>query len=379
MNDILSLRKLGPEDIRGKRALVRLDLNVPIKDEVVQEDFRIRKIVPTVELLRKMGAKVILISHLEGENGPETLAPVHKYLSQFVDLEFFAGKVENALEPLAGMRDGDVLLLENLRLDEGEKKNSEAFSRSLAALADMYVNEAFAVSHRAHASIVGIPKYLPSYAGMLFEDEITNLSKVFEPQKPFVMIFGGLKFGTKIPLVKKFLQKADKIFLYGALAHPFFRAMGYEIGKSAHDEIPDDFVSIVKNKIVSLPVDLIVSSNGDRIIKGVDKILPDETIVDAGPESLKAVREAVRRAGLVVWNGPIGKFELGYSEGTGHVALSISNAPADSIVGGGDTVAVLNKLKMLSGFGFVSTGGGAMLDFLANETLPGIEALRRSE
>jgi phosphoglycerate kinase len=333
-------------DLKDKKVLVRVDWNVPVQDGKVADDFRIRHSLPTIEFLEKEGAEIIILSHYTGEGN--SLAPIVEHAKKYLPKLVFNGK-------------GKLQVLENLRHDPGEKKNSVDFAKKLAKLGDIFVNEAFSASHRDHASIVSLPKLLPSYAGLRLVEEVNELTKAFYPKHPFLFIIGGAKFDTKIPLVKKFLSLADDVFVGGALANDFFRAMGRDIGASV----------VSDNKL-----DLADFFNSDKIILPEDTIDSGGKIMDAGPLSLEKLKEKIEAANLILWNGPLGHCESGYKVGTHTLAKLIANSGKYSIVGGGDTLAAIEELKLLDRFSFVSTGGGAMLDFLAAGTLPGIEALK---
>jgi len=364
------------EDFLGKKVLVRADLNVPIDSGVVEDAYRIEVVIPTVSFLLEAGAKVILISHIESNHtiNEQTLKPVADILSKnfpvfFVE-DYFPDK--NA-DIDTHLNSGEVVLLENLRKYDGEKNNSEAFAKALASYADIYVNEAFSSSHREHASIVSVPEFLPSYAGLQFEIEMNELSKCFKPEKPFVFILGGAKFDTKLPILKKFFGKADATFVGGALANDFFRDKGYEVGRSLVSNTVPHLHSFPEPPLY-LPTDVIVTGGGDRITRA-DDVRSEETIVDIDGESIDTLREIIFGAKTIIWNGPMGNYERGYTEGTRNVAKLISEVKTNSIVGGGDTVACIRKLGLQKNFSFLSTAGAAMLDYLLNETLPGIKAL----
>lgn len=365
------------KDIKGKRVLVRVDFNVPIKESAVANDFRIKKMLPAVNYLREAGARLVLASHI-GSDGAQSLLPVYEYLQkELSDIRFAESIDEHARKQTETLGEGEVLLLENLRRDAGEEANDEAFAKLLASLGDIYVNEAFSSSHRSHASIVGAPKHLPAYAGLLFEREVEMLSKALEPERPFFLILGGAKIETKMPLVEKFLSVAENIFVYGALAHDIYRARGYEIGRSLHSK-DADVVHLLENEKIVVPTDVVVANEaGEVSVKEPDQVRPDEIIWDAGPLSVNLVRERIAEAKFVLWNGPIGNFEKGFPGGTEHLAEVVAESPAFSVVGGGDTIAAISKLNIEEKFGFVSTGGGAMLSFLGSGTLPGIEALNQ--
>ena len=328
-------------DLEGKYVLLRLDLNVPVDGGHITDPSRIDKSIPTIDLLRSKKARTIIIAHSENK-GDSTLHPMWDYLNGFVPLDFAKDLFSaETVKMIADMQDGGVLLLENLRNDPGEKANDPEYTKRLAAYGDVYVNDAFSVSHREHASIVGLPKLLPHYAGPLLMTEIENLSKAFSPSHPFLFILGGAKFETKLPLVNKFLQSADTIFIGGLLA-----------GEAVKTDV-------VKNGKIVLPVG-------------------DIAAPDANPETLDVLAPKIAEAKFILWNGPLSYYEKGYVAGNEKLAEMIATATAhgaESIIGGGDTSAAIVDKSLLEKYSFVSTGGGAMLDFLANETLPGITAL----
>jgi len=364
------------KNLAGKRILVRVDFNVPIKDGKVIDDFRIKKAVPTILFLQKANAKVIIISHLGSNLSMKPVADkLKKYIPNmnFLGEKILSDKTENAVNNL---NNGDVVLLENLRTEESEEKNSPSFARALSRYADIYVNDAFSVCHRKHASVVGITKYLEGYAGLQLIEEVDNLSKVFNSTHPFLFILGGAKFDTKIPLIKKFARDADTMFVGGALANDFFKYKGYEVGVSLVDKGNPEIKSLLKYKNLILPTDIEVNKGKtNRFIKPND-VLVDENIVDVGPETIKVLEDLISKAKFILWNGPLGKYEYGFGSATEKVLKLIAKSNAESIIGGGDTVAIISKLKIEDKFSFVSTGGGATLEFLASGTLPGIKALK---
>ncbi len=339
------------KNIKGKRALVRVDFNVPIKNGKVLDDFRIKQAIPSIKYLEKKGAKIILITHL-GKDGSASLEPVIKH--------FFKISKCSKLQ---------ISFFENIRKFSGEEKNDLNFAKNLAKQGDFYVNEAFSVSHRAHASVVSLAKLLPSYAGFQFEKEIKNLSKVFKnPKHPFLFILGGAKFSTKMPLIKKYLKLADSVFIGGALANDFLKAKGYEIGKSLVDEIDFGIKNIIKNKKIILPEDVFVK---------------DEIILDIGEKSVKTLENLIQKSKLILWNGPLGKYEDEEAKATKRIMnFLLKQKNKEIILGGGDLVSCIPKSVLesrnykLAPNLFISTGGGATLDFLANGTLPGIKALK---
>ncbi len=361
----MNLPSIRKANFDGKRVILRVGFDVPIQKGKVTEDFRIKKTLPTIRFLQSKNAKTIILSHL-GEKR-ESLRPVANYLKKHLKkFKFIPGIFSvSAKKEISRMKEGDIVMLENLRMDKGEEKNDETFAKKLADFGDIYVNEAFSVSHRNHASITGIPKYLPSYAGLLFESEVENLSRAFRPKHPFLFILGGVKFESKLGVLKRFIKIADKIFIGGALANVFFRLKGIDIGESLFDEK----VSVKKyldNPKIVLPVDF-KKNNG--------------AILDIGPKTIEELINLVRRAKFILWNGPLGNFEIkNFAKGTESVAKAIAGSNAVSVIGGGDTVAAVVKMKLtFIQKSFISTGGGAMLEFLAKGTLPGIEALIKSK
>lgn len=347
------------KNLKGKTVLVRVDFNVPIKNGKIEDDFRILKALPTIELLLKKGAeKIVLITHL-GKDGRDSLAPVIKH--------FFE---------ISKLPKDKITFFENVRKFQGEMDNDLAFAKELSALGEVYVNDAFSVSHRKHASIVLLPKLLPSFAGLQLEAEVKNLSHAFQKTKhPFLFILGGAKFSTKIPLIKKYLKLADFIFVGGALLGDFLKAQGYEIGLSLVDEAKYDLSKILNNKKLILAVDVVVKSEGKLLNKKINEIKKDEMIIDIGKESVKNLSLFIEKSKLILWNGPLGIYEDGGAEATKKLLKLVAGEKAESIIGGGDTVALVSEMKMEKKFSFVSTSGGATLDFLANGTLPGIKAL----
>lgn len=368
---IKKLYELKREELEGKKVILRVDFNVPIKDGVVGNDYRIQRALPTIKFLQENGAILLLLSHIEtkGVDHP-TLLPVFEYIKKealIPNLEFlpsFFG--EEANSKLKDLKNGDAVLFENIRQYSEEKENNEAFAKSIASLGDLYVNDAFAVSHRPHASIVGVPKFLPSYAGMLLEKEIENLNVSENVERPFVFILGGAKFETKLPLINKFLELADHVFVGGALANDVLRATGYDVKNSLLSKPINntgfDIEPIIKNKKLIIPKDV---------------VWKDDVIVDVGMETINNLGGIIKDAKYILWNGPMGNFELGFEQATIKLAEMIGNSDAHSVVGGGDTLAAIQKLNLLDKFSFVSTGGGAMLDYLSEGTLVGIQALER--
>lgn len=364
-------------ELRGKRVFLRADFNVPIKDRAVVDDFRIRAALPTIDFLRNSGARIILASHIEALDGAKaTLEPVAAALVRLGVPTAFIKDLGKAPAAVGALKDGDCALLENLRSWDGEKDNDQEFARKLASLADIYVNDAFPVSHREHASIVGVPRYIPGYAGLQVEKEAQNLSRAFDPSHPFLFILGGAKFETKIPLVSRFLSTADRIFIGGAIANDFFRAKGYEVGGSTLSSGDFDLKPLLDEPKISLPPDVVSQAHQQ---KPPESGISSDIFLDIGPKSVELLRSEIAAASFILWNGTLGYCERGFTEGTDEVARALAEATrkgATSIVGGGDTVAELSAIGLNDAFSFVSTAGGAMLDFLAKGTLPGLEALK---
>jgi len=358
----------------GVKVLLRIDLNVPIQQGKVVDGFRIQQSLSTVRFLLDAGAKVLIVGHIESKE-KVSLKVVAEYMQQYVPVKFVEN-YRNILPEFETLPAGECLMLENLRVWEGEKENDPKFAKELASLADVYVNEAFSVSHREHASIVGVPHYIPGYAGLLFEEEVKNLSQAFVPEHPFLFILGGARLETKMPLVEKFLNRADFVFVGGALANNFFKEQGFEIGTSLFSQENFNLSELLKNKRLYLPEDVVAKTASGKAEKKPNEVKVGENILDAGEKAVSALAELARKSKLVVWNGPLGDYENGFEKGTEDLTRVLAECGAKTIVGGGDTLAVIHKLSLENKFSFISTAGGAMLDFLINETLPGIDALR---
>ncbi|PIQ91679.1 MAG: phosphoglycerate kinase [Parcubacteria group bacterium CG11_big_fil_rev_8_21_14_0_20_39_22] len=362
--------------LEGKKVLLRLDLNMQTEGDRVRDDFRFRKSKPTIDFLINKKAKILLVTHLEDEDKkPIPILPVYNLLKDYYNV-IKASTLKSSGEALSKVSPGSVVLLENVRLWPGEKQNKDDFAHDLASLVDLYVGDAFSVCHREHASVVKVPKLLPHYAGFLLKDEISHLSEAFNPKHPFVFILGGAKFETKLPLVEKFISRADTVFVGGALSNDILKASGLEVGNSKVSGSDFGIDKIMKAKNIVTIKDALVESDGRVTVKKIDSIEKQDYIRDAGPETLANLKNIISGAKFILWNGPLGFYERGFYGGTEKLAASIARSDAVSIVGGGDTVAALQTLELEDNFSFVSTGGGAMLDFLANGTLSGIEALR---
>ena len=380
--------------VMGKKVFVRVDYNVPMKDGVITNDNRIRATLPTLEYLLAQNAALVLASHLGRPKGapvPEfTLAPVAKRLSELLGKEvLFAPDCvgEEAAAMAKALKPGQILLLENLRYHKEEEKNDPEFSRQLASLAEVAVNDAFGVSHRAHASVEGITKYIPTVAGFLLEKEILFLGQaVNNPVRPFVAIIGGAKVSYKIGVIENLLTKVDRLISGGGMANTFLAAKGFATGKSLVEEdkldLARELMVKAKNagKELLLPVDVTIAdrfaADAANKVVAADAIEGDWMALDIGPVTSKAYAEALKDAKTVVWNGPMGVFEMDvFAKGTEAVAKAVAASGAKSIVGGGDSIAALEKLGLAREITHISTGGGASLEFLEGKVLPGVAAL----
>lgn len=386
-------------DVKGKKVLVRVDFNVPLSKEEkgkIADDARIKAAIPTINYLSENGAKVILMSHLgrpKGEANPEfSLKPVADYLANeykdkftFIPSDLVVD--EKVKEEVNKLADGQIALLENTRFRKEETKNGEDFAKELASLADLYVNDAFGTSHRAHASNVGVASILPSAVGFLIEKEIEVMGKALEaPDHPFVSILGGAKVSDKIGVIENLITKVDTILIGGGMAYTFLKAMGKEIGKSLLEEDKMDLSLELIEKAkangveILLPVDVVIA---DKIEAGVateivdiDNIPVDKEALDIGPKTAKLFADKIKEAKTVVWNGPMGVFEIKeFSNGTNEVAKALAESDAVTIVGGGDSALAIEMAGLKDKITHVSTGGGASLEFLEGKDLPGITAI----
>jgi len=366
------------KDLKGKRVLVRVGFDVSVESHQVVDDFRIRRSLLTIDYLKSKGAKVILISHI-GRDKKESLRPVADHLNRTLNVKVgFVPDIESKIVKtmIKNMSEGSVILLENLRQCPGEVKNSDAFAKKLAAFGDIYVNDAFSVSHREHASIVGIPKYLPSYAGILFLEEVEHLSMALKPERPFLFILGGAKISTKIPLLEKFMKIADTVFVGGALANDLLRERGVEVGKSLVDLSAINIKKISNNPKLILPEDVLVEGGVLGIAKNLKNIGKEDVIADVGPKTRKSFEKLVSKHNFIIMNGPLGNCEKGYDKGTRKILKVLADSKtAKVIIGGGDTEETISEMKLEKAFKFISTGGGAMLDLLVDGKLFGIDAL----
>jgi len=382
-------------DVRGKRVLVRVDFNVPLDENGnITDDTRIRAALPTIQYLIKNNAKVILMSHLgrpKGEFDPKySLAPVAKHLSKLLGQEVIMAKDvigESAKNAVANMKEGQVVLLENVRFHKEETKNDPEFAKALAQLGDIYVNDAFGSAHRAHASTEGVAHYLPAVAGYLIQKELEVMGKALEnPERPFVAILGGAKVSDKIGVIENLINKVDVLLIGGGMAYTFLKAKGYEVGNSLLEEdkveLAKQLMEKAKEKGVKLllPVDNVVAeefkADAPHKVVDSDKIQPGWMGMDIGPKTREMFGEEIKKAKTVVWNGPMGVFEMpAFAEGTKAVAKYVSECGGTTIIGGGDSAAAVEQLGFADKMTHISTGGGASLEFLEGKVLPGIAAL----
>lgn len=390
------MKTLKDFNFNNKRVLVRCDFNVPLSEKGdILDDFRIRKTIPTIEYLIEKGAKIILMSHLDEPAGKVVenlrLTPIQEKLMEYLDLSITKAQdcIGKEVEDwISQMQPGEILLLENLRFHKGEKEADESFAKELAKLGDIYINDAFGACHRAHASIVGIPKYLPSAAGPLLRKEIKILSQVLKkPWRPLVVIIGGVKISSKIKVIEKLLEKADHLLFGGEIANAILATKGILLSQPLPE--PEVIKKIEKIDFTSpklhLPIDAIISLEDlkaglkeDYIRKGaLGQIKKEEKVYDIGPETIKIFSEIIKEAKMILWNGPLGMIEEEkFQKGTKEIASAIIESRAFSVIGGGETVEFINKMGFTEKFNHLSTGGGAMLAFLSGEKLPGLEALK---
>ncbi len=363
--------------MKGKRALVRVDYNVPMKGNKILDARRIDASFATIRTLQKKGIQVQLLAHLG--DGTPSLKPVSLYLAKHFNVHFVTKPILEKGGLIQKTPKDTIVLFENIRRYKEEEKNDLNFAKALSGLADIFVNDAFSVSHRKHASVVGITKYLPSFAGLQLEKEIKTLSKLLDNKKhPFLFILGGAKFGTKIPLLNRFIENADQVVIAGAILNSFYKTAGFEVGKSV---VEDGYEKQIKKLLSSpkllLPTDVIVLRGSKKETVTLSEVDKADKIVDIGIDSVRLVSEKIAKAKVIVWNGPTGWYEGGFTWATKTLAKNMANSKAFSVIGGGDTGAVVEKIVKDSNKNiFVSTGGGATLDFLAKGTLIGIQCLK---
>ncbi len=387
------MKNLRNKNIKGLKVLVRCDLNVPIRNGKVLDDFRIKKLIPTIDYLRNQGAKIILITHLGEPKGRDlsfSVRPVAKRLWELVQgrLKFVNDTIGKRVEKeIDEMKEGDIIVLENLRFYKEEEQNDDDFSRSLARLGDIFVQDAFGACHRNHSSIVGITKYIDSFPGLLLEEEIRVLSDALvSPDRPLVSIVGGFKVSSKIKVIKSLLDKSDYLLLGGRVANSLLISKGLYVKDLLSSE-EEELMEVAKeinltDPKLQLPIDgvmgLINFDEDYSRIGGIGSIRKEEDVYDIGPETIEKYKNILSTAKTIIWNGPLGYFEKEkFSKGTEEIAKMIGqiNREVFSIVGGGETVEAIQKLGIENQFDHISTGGGAMLDFIAGKELPGIKAL----
>lgn len=391
----MAKRSINDVDVKGKKVLMRCDFNVPMKDGTITDDRRIQAALPSINYVLDHGGKLILMSHLgrpDKKYDPAfTMAPVAKRLSELLGRNVALAEDETvvgeqAKRLTAEMKEGDVVLLENVRFVKGETKNDAQFAKDLASLADLYVNDAFGTAHRAHSSTAGVADYLPSALGFLIDKELAFMGKALEdPERPFVAILGGAKVSDKISVIENLLEKVDKLVIGGAMAYTFKKAAGYTIGTSLVEEDKIDVANAVvkkaKDKGVTLllPIDNIVAKefkeDAEHMI--VDQDIPDGYMgMDIGPKTIELFNKELADAKTVIWNGPMGVFEMdAFAGGTKAIAEILAGLDATTIIGGGDSAAAVEKLGYADKMSHISTGGGASLEFLEGKKLPGIEAI----
>lgn len=394
---MLNKKTVRDISVSSKRVLLRCDLNVPLsKDDknVITSDKRIVESLKTIKYLMNAGAKVVICSHL-GKTGQNlSLAPVAKRLSELLEVEVPLIKdiySKEAYEIVSKMNDSDVVLLENTRMYEGEEKNDDELSKRLASFGEIFVNDAFGTAHRAHSSTVGVTKYLPSVAGFLIEKELDALDRgINDPKRPLVAIIGGAKVSSKIGVLTKLMEKVDTILIGGAMTYTFIKAQGGNVGRSL---VEDDKIDVAKqilklaeekNVNFILPVDTVVAKepdeNSDSKVVSISEIEDEYMGLDIGPKTIAMFVKEIKQAGTVVWNGPVGMFEIEkFAEGTKKIAQAMAESDAITIIGGGDSAAAVEKFGLEKQMSHVSTGGGASLELMEGKKLPGIEALEDKE
>ncbi|WP_342399483.1 phosphoglycerate kinase [Weizmannia sp. FSL W8-0676] len=391
----MNKKSIKDVELQGKRVFCRVDFNVPLKDGNVTDDTRIRAALPTIKYLVENGAKVILASHLGRPKGQVVeelrLTPVAKRLSELLGKDVKKANEaygESVKAEIAKMENGDVLLLENVRFYPGEEKNDPELAKEFAALADLYVNDAFGAAHRAHASTEGIAHYLPAVSGFLMQKELDVLGKALSnPERPFTAIIGGAKVKDKIGVIDNLLDKVDNLIIGGGLAYTFVKAQGHEIGKSLLEEdkidLAKSFMAKAKEKGVNfyMPVDAVVadefSETANKKEVAIEEIPADWQALDIGPKTVELYAKVIKESKLVIWNGPMGVFEMDeYANGTKGIAEALAAATGTySIIGGGDSAAAVEKFHLAEKMDHISTGGGASLEFMEGKTLPGVAAL----
>lgn len=371
----MHLKSIRDAGVEGKCVVLRAGLNLPVQNGKVVDDFRLSRALTTVQFLLECGAKLVILAHL-GREG-ESLSPVRDVLAARlpnVHIQLAEGELSTWKAQIDMLPANTIFLGENVRRCAGEEENNLDLAKQFAALGDLFVNDAFADSHRTHASVVGIQQFLPSYAGLLVEEEVTRLSEAFSPSHPALAIIGGAKFETKEPLIERLVEHYDRVCVGGALVNDFFKACGYDIGTSlVSEKVPSE--SLLKNQRVELPSDIVVTSGTAARTTMPTDVKSTESIADAGPATGQRWATYINDASFVLLNGPLGIYEKGFTTETEALARAIVASKAKAVIGGGDTTAAMHQFSFDEGRVFVSTGGGAMLQFLVDGTLVGLEGL----
>lgn len=374
----MELRRITDRtDLTSKHVIIRSSFNIPLENGKPRNLFRLLRALPTLEYLRAQGARTIVISHI-GRKEDETLRPVYEALNERLPLTWGGSITAPEFSDVrAAMSDGDIVMCENLRQDEREENNDETLAQLIASYGEVYVNDGFAEAHRAHVSTVGVAKLLPAYAGITLAQEVTELAKAMTPQSPSLFLLGGAKFETKMPLVEKYLATYDQVFIGGALVNDIMKARGYEVGTSLVSDVSLAGAPFLQDPKLIIPSDVVVqTASGERAVRVVDAVLPDDKIMDAGPETMVMLVDVMKQAKTILWNGPFGNYEAGFVETTELTAQTLAEAEAFSVVGGGDTVAAIEKLGLNDQLGFVSIGGGAMLTYLEHGSTEALDLLK---
>jgi phosphoglycerate kinase len=362
-------------DLKGKYVIIRSSCNVPLDGGEVRNAFRLTRALPTLQFLRAAGARTIVISHI-GRDPQDSLRPVFTTLEKILPMTWGGAITDPAFADVRmKMQDGEVVFCENLRQDPREEENDPTLADLIASYGEIYVNDAFAEAHRDHASTLGVAERLPAYAGITLAEEVTELSKVMEPRHPSLFLLGGAKFETKMPLVEKYLELYDHVFMGGALTNDILKARGLEVGQSLVSDVSLKDAPFLWSEKLIVPVDVIVDGPGGTATRPVDQVGKDEKIFDIGPETVMLLERYIKEASTILWNGPFGNYEAGFTEGTEMTAEIIARSQAFSVIGGGDTVAAVEKLGLNEKFGFVSIGGGSMLTLLEHGMTPVLHQL----
>ena len=367
-------------NLRGKYVLIRSSCNVPLVDGVVVNDFRLKQALPTLEYLQKAGARTIVLAHV-GREASDSLLPVFEAFSALIEMRW-GDKItdDDFADRRNAMANGDILLVENVRQDSRESTDDSEFANIIASYGDLYVNDAFDNIHRDHATMVALPKLLPAYSGLTLQNEISHITKVMAPKTPSLFILGGAKFETKIPLLHKYIDKYDSVFVGGALANDIIAGLGFEVGRSLRSDVSLADSPLLNNAKLILPTDVVATDeSGGKRVCGIADVKPTEMIVDMGPKTVVSLEPYIKNAQTILWNGPLGLYERGGDGSTHTVAQLIAKSQAYSVLGGGDTIAAVEELGLNDEFGFVSTGGGAMLTLLENGTTNALEAIDFSQ